>query len=98
MPQQLNMISIHTIESKKNYYLYVPGYCLDNIKKISDILKEAKKILKQYSSNSKINKIIITNELTKLSFPSIYPMFKNENTYKYKPVKIIYNLENVLSV
>ena len=90
MPQQLNMISIHTIESKKEYCLYIPGFCTDNNKKINDILKEAKKTLKQYSSNSKINKIIITKELNEKSFPTIYPRFKNENTYKYKPSRIIH--------
>ena len=62
MPQQLNMISIHTIESKKEYCLYIQRFCTDNNKKISQILNDAKTTLKQYTTNSKINKIVITKE------------------------------------
>ena len=89
MPQQLNMISIYTVESKKEYCLYIPRFCTDNNKKINQILKDAKTTLSQYSINSKIYKIIITGELNETSFPTVYPRFKNEHTYKYKPSKII---------
>ena len=90
MPQQLNMICIHTIESKKEYCLYIPGFCTDNNKKINQIFKDAKTTLNQYSTNSKIYKIVITWELNETSFPTVYPRFKNEHTYKYKPSRIIH--------
>ena len=89
----MNMINIHTLESKTEYVLYIPHYYFKNkemtLEGISQIIKTSKQLLTEYIIKGKIICAVVTNELTDPSFPAIHPKIGNEKNFKFNPLKVI---------
>ena len=91
--RKMNMITMHTIESKKEYILFVPKYYFEgeefDEKNINNVIETAKKRLKEYASDSNIVSIIVTDEILPPMFPELQPRMKYQNSLKYRPIKVI---------
>ncbi len=90
---KMNMINIHTLESKTEYVLYIPNYYFKNCEMtldgISQIIKTSKQLLTEYVIKGKIVCAVVTDELLDPSFPAIHPKIGNEKNFKFNPLKVI---------
>ncbi len=94
---KMNMINIHTLESKTEYILYIPDYYFKNsemtLESMSQIIKTSKQLLTEYIMKGKIVCAVVTDELLEPSFPAIHPKMGNEKNFKFNPLKVI-NINN----
>ena len=90
---KMNMINIHTLESKTEYVLYIPHYYFKNsemtLDNMSRIIKTSKQLLTEYIMKGKIVCAVVTDELLEPSFPAIHPKMGNEKNFKFNPLKVI---------
>ena len=90
---KMNMINIHTLESKTEYVLYIPNYYFKKremtLDGISQIIKTSKQLLTEYVIKGKIVCAVVTDELLDPSFPAIHPKIGNEKNFKFNPLKVI---------
>lgn len=90
---KMNMINIHTLESKTEYVLYIPHYYFKTremtLDSMSRIIKTSKQLLTEYIMKGKIVCAVVTDELLEPSFPAIHPKMGNEKNFKFNPLKVI---------